>query len=97
MANLQCPNCKKYTFSPKMDKLGCGCLMVIGVPFVYFVLLPGTALIHGGTIPSGGWIISLISLIIGLFLIFYSFIFPTDTEKYSCSDCKYEETRKKVK
>tara|TARA_B110000879_G_scaffold43633_1_gene61570 strand:+ start:946 stop:1125 length:180 start_codon:yes stop_codon:yes gene_type:complete len=55
-------------------------------------MMPGAARFYGGTVDmeiSGSFI--LLSMIIGVIVIIFSFISPQKTIKYKCSNCNFTQ------
>jgi hypothetical protein len=87
----QCPNCKQYTYKKGWSNRGCGWTLLLGVP-ILILMMPGAAGFYGGTVDmeiSGFFI--LLSMIIGVIVIIYSFISPQKTINYTCSNCDFTQ------
>lgn len=91
MSNLKCPNCQQFKFSKNSGRTEWGIGCVIFFPIV-LILLPGISGFYGGSTSSSdtGTLI-IVSVAFGIFLWISKLIFPSQTETYSCSNCKYVE------
>jgi hypothetical protein len=100
MANIQCPNCQQFKFSQTATKGVIGFFLIIAA-FLLPILVPAGSEYNGGfgksTNPSSYISGSIFLAIWGITLIVYSFVFPSKTITYSCSNCKYEKKYLKKK
>ena len=87
----KCPNCKQFKYEKGWSNRGCGWILLIGVP-LFSLLIPGASAFYGGEMSFGemGGII-LISMIIGVIVLIFSFISPQKTINYKCSNCDFEQ------
>jgi hypothetical protein len=92
MADKQCPNCKQYTFSENLGAIPIGVFLIIGA-FIVPLMLQGGAEYHGGNVDMP--IIFLIMIILGIIMLIKGIFFPSNTIKFTCSNCKYEESYNK--
>tara|TARA_B110000003_G_scaffold29493_1_gene27785 strand:+ start:1660 stop:1944 length:285 start_codon:yes stop_codon:yes gene_type:complete len=90
----ECPNCKQFTYEKGMSNRGCGWILLIGVPF-FCLLVPGASEFYGGGVSFDDMgALILISMIIGVIVLLFSFISPQKTIDYTCSNCKFTQKHK---
>jgi ssDNA-binding Zn-finger/Zn-ribbon topoisomerase 1 len=87
----ECPNCKQFKYEKGWSNLGCGFILLLGVP-IFIGMIPGASGFYGGTVDIGsfGYIIPL-SMIIGVIVIIVAIISPQKTIKYKCSNCNFTQ------
>jgi len=90
----ECPHCKQFTYEKGMSNRGCGWILLFGVPF-FSLLIPGASSFYGGDTSfedMGPFV--LVSMIIGIIVVLFSFISPQKTIDYKCSNCKFTQKHK---
>jgi hypothetical protein len=87
VANIQCPNCKQFTFNENPGSISIGVFFILG-SFIIPFILQGGAEYHGGNIDAT--MVFFIMIIIGIIVLIKGILFPSKTTKFSCSNCKYE-------
>jgi hypothetical protein len=87
----ECPNCKQFKYEKGWSNRGCGCILLIVVP-IFTLMIPGASGFYGGNVDIGDFgFIVLLSMIIGVIVIIFSFISPQKTINYKCSNCDFEQ------
>ena len=94
MSNLKCPNCNQFKYKKAMSNRGCGWILLIVVP-IFTLMIPGASGFYGGNVDIGDFgFIVLLSMIIGVIVIIFSFLSPQKTINYKCSNCDFEQKHK---
>lgn len=87
----QCPNCKKFTYEKEMSNRGCGFYLLFGVPLLS-LLVPGASSFYGGDISFEEMFpFMVVSMIVGIIVVLFTFIFPQKTIDYKCSNCEFTQ------
>ena len=88
----KCPNCGEFKYEAGWTKRGCGFGLVFLVP-ILSLLTPGMSSFYGGRTSFNDMIpFTIISIIVGIIVIGYSYIVPQKTISYKCSNCNYSAT-----
>lgn len=88
----KCPNCGEFKYEAGWTRKGCGFSLVFLVP-ILSLLTPGMSSFYGGRTSFSDMIpFTLISILVGIVVIVYSYIVPQKTISYKCSNCNYTAT-----
>ena len=90
----KCPNCGEYKLERQTTLRGCGLILLFGLPIILIVVVPGSSALYWGNIDfEDVGLTTLISMILGLLILIFSYIKPQKTINYKCDHCNYQEKR----
>ena len=73
----ECPNCKQFAYEKGWSNLGCGFILLLGLP-IFIGMIPGASGFYGGTVDMGFFVYIIpLSIIIG-------WIQPPQLEQLPC-------------